>query len=72
MSAEDEKDINKQRVYWQDKAHSQFMDILFASLEGDKEKHKRLMDDLGTSLTIIWRFDHRLSQFRGNGNKKRA
>lgn len=59
MSVEVQR-INKQRVYWHDRAHELLTRVLIASFEGDKEEYKRLMDDLETAQIIIWRFDRKL------------
>lgn len=55
--------INEQRTYWQHKLRMQLTDLMFCSLEGDKKRHEMLMDDIETSIIILWRFDRRLDVY---------
>lgn len=52
--------VNKQRAYWMHKAEEQLQEVFMASLERDKLRHKELLDDLITSLIVMWRMDDKL------------
>lgn len=58
--SETEVKLNQQRTYWADKARMQLDYVMLASLEGDEKLHKEVLDDLGTSLLCLWRFDRKL------------
>lgn len=64
MMTEEEIRINKQRAYWQDKLRTQLDHLMFASQEGDEQLHRDILEDLGTSVLCLWRFDRRLTKTR--------
>lgn len=64
MSSEEK--INKQRLYWIDKAHVQLDQMMMLSLtEGsDNIEYDHAKEALDTSLLIISRFDKQLRRVR--------
>lgn len=57
---EEQERINRQRAYWQNKMRIQLDHMMFASLDGDEQLHKDILEDFGTSVLCLWRFDKKL------------
>lgn len=58
---EDEKKINKLRVHYGDKLRAQLDELMFVSMDQDKEKHREVMEDFRTNMIILWRMDRKLA-----------
>lgn len=52
--------INKQRDHWLSKGREQLEELYFASLDGNQAEHKKVLEDLGTTFSVLWRFDRKL------------
>lgn len=52
----------KVRETFANKAEEQLQQVFNLSLEGDKAEFERVLEDLQTSLTIVWRFDRKLER----------
>lgn len=59
--------INKQRNHWQEKGRQQLEEVYMASLERSPEL-STLLQDLGTTLIILDRFNERLDNARKDGH----
>lgn len=64
--------INKQRRYFMEKAHRQLDKVFLHSLDGEKVEHQLEIDDLATSMIIVWRFDRKLSVQREYESSREA
>lgn len=59
-----EERINNQRQYWLEKIDNQVRELCMLSLDGNKKEHAKLLNDLGTSIVVLWRFDRKLNETR--------